>query len=53
MAGEIATGLLYISPDSVEMQDQLEAVPTPLVDLPYEDLCPGSAELETLQHRFR
>jgi 2-oxoglutarate ferredoxin oxidoreductase subunit beta len=53
VAGEIATGLLYISPDSVEMQDQLETVATPLVQLQHEDLCPGSAELEKLQRRFR
>jgi 2-oxoglutarate ferredoxin oxidoreductase subunit beta len=53
MAGEIATGLLYISVDSVEMQDQLETVATPLVQVPYEDLCPGAAELEKLQARFR
>ena len=26
---------------------------TPLTQLPYEDLCPGSAELEKLQRRFR
>ena len=53
MAGEVATGLLYISPDSVEMQDQLETVAAPLTQLPYEDLCPGSAELDKLQRRFR
>ena len=53
MAGEIATGLLYISADSVEMQDQLETVGTPLVELPFEELCPGAAELDKLQRRFR
>src|SRR5512141_2798684 len=53
MAGEVATGLLYISTDSVEMQDQLETVATPLTQLAYEDLCPGSDELEKLQRRFR
>ena len=52
-AGEIATGLLYISADSVEMQDQLETVGTPLVEVPFEELCPGAAELEKLQRRFR
>jgi 2-oxoglutarate ferredoxin oxidoreductase subunit beta len=53
MAGEIATGLLYISADSVEMQDQLETVSTPLVELPFEELCPGAVELDKLQRRFR
>ena len=27
--------------------------PTPLTQLPYEELCPGSAELDKLQGRFR
>ena len=34
VAGEIATGLLYISPDSVEMHDQLETAATPLGTAP-------------------
>ena len=52
-AGEISTGLLYISPDSQDMNDQLETIPEPLYDQPYHTLCPGSAELEKLQLRFR
>ena len=47
------TGLLYISPDSQDMAEQNELVPEPLTTLPYEQLCPGSAELEKLQARFR
>jgi hypothetical protein len=35
-AGEIATGLLYISPDSRDMHDQSETVEQPLTTLPYE-----------------
>ena len=53
LKGEVATGLLYISPESVDMMDQNEAVPEPLYNYPYEDLCPGSAELDKLQLRFR
>jgi 2-oxoglutarate ferredoxin oxidoreductase subunit beta len=52
-AGEIATGLLYLSPDSADMHEQSNTVATPLVHVPYSELCPGSAELEKLQKRFR
>ncbi len=51
--GEIATGLLYISPDSKDMIEQSEVVDAPIYNLPFEALCPGSAELEKLQLRFR
>jgi 2-oxoglutarate ferredoxin oxidoreductase subunit beta len=52
-AGEIVTGLLYISPDSRDLHDQNDTVPTPLSSLPYEQLCPGNDELQKLQQRFR
>jgi 2-oxoglutarate/2-oxoacid ferredoxin oxidoreductase subunit beta len=52
-AGEIATGLLYVSTDSKDMHAQAGTVATPLVELPYDQLCPGSAELEKLQQQFR
>ena len=52
-AGEIVTGLLYISPQSRDMLEQNDTVTTPLTTLPYDQLCPGSAELEKLQQRFR
>ena len=51
--GEIVTGLLYLSPDSTDMHEQLDTVTAPLTQLPFEDLCPGSGELEKLQRRFR
>jgi 2-oxoglutarate ferredoxin oxidoreductase subunit beta len=50
---EVATGLLYISTESKDMHAQAGTIPMPLVDLPYDQLCPGSAELEKLQQRFR
>ena len=52
-AGEVVTGLLYISPDSKDMHAQSETVAAPLVDLPYEQLCPGNDELQKMQQRFR
>jgi 2-oxoglutarate/2-oxoacid ferredoxin oxidoreductase subunit beta len=52
-AGEVATGLLFLSPDSTDLHEQSNTVTTPLVQLDHEDLCPGSAELDKLQRRFR
>jgi 2-oxoglutarate ferredoxin oxidoreductase subunit beta len=51
--GEIVTGLLYLSPDSKEMHEQSDTVDVPLTQLPYDQLCPGNAELQKLQQRFR
>jgi 2-oxoglutarate ferredoxin oxidoreductase subunit beta len=52
-AGEVVTGLLYLQPDSSDMLEQINTVATPLTQVPYDALCPGSAELEKLQARFR
>jgi 2-oxoglutarate ferredoxin oxidoreductase subunit beta len=51
--GEVVTGLLHISTSSKDMLEQLDVIPRPLTNLPFETLCPGSAELEKLQTRFR
>jgi 2-oxoglutarate ferredoxin oxidoreductase subunit beta len=53
MAGEVVTGLLYLSADTKDVHEQLETVDTPLAQIPYEQLCPGGVELEKLQQRFR
>jgi 2-oxoglutarate ferredoxin oxidoreductase subunit beta len=50
---EIATGLLFVDENGKDMHDHLATVPTPLVDLPYEVLCPGKAALEKLMERYR
>jgi 2-oxoglutarate/2-oxoacid ferredoxin oxidoreductase subunit beta len=52
-AGEILTGLLYVSSDSRDVHDQNDTVPVPLTQLPHEALCPGNGELQKLQARFR
>jgi 2-oxoglutarate ferredoxin oxidoreductase subunit beta len=52
-AGEVVTGLLYLSGDSKDLHDQSNTVFTPLTQLPYETLCPGNDELQKLQRRFR
>ena len=51
--GEIATGLLYVSPDSQDMVEQNGLAKAPLYNLPYETLCPGNDALQKLQLRFR
>jgi 2-oxoglutarate/2-oxoacid ferredoxin oxidoreductase subunit beta len=51
--GEIVTGLLFISPDSQDVHEQNGTVEMALTNLPYEQLCPGSAQLDQLQARFR
>jgi 2-oxoglutarate/2-oxoacid ferredoxin oxidoreductase subunit beta len=50
--GEVVTGLLYLEESTGEMHDVNRTVETPLVDLPYEDLCPGSAALAELMKEF-
>lgn len=53
LRGEIATGLLFIDESGKDMHDQLRTPATPLVELPYEALCPGSAALDRLMARYR
>ncbi len=50
---EIATGLLFVDEGGREMHDMMRTVPTPLVDLPFEALCPGKAALDKLMDRYR
>ena len=51
--GEVATGLLFIEPTRMDLHAFENTVDEPLVDLPFERLCPGSATLEKLQSRWR
>ena len=51
--GEIATGLLYLEESGQDMHGFENTVDTPLVQVPYETLCPGSAALEELQKEWR
>jgi 2-oxoglutarate ferredoxin oxidoreductase subunit beta len=52
-AGEVPTGLLYVSGDTADMHAIDKTVAAPLVSLPYEQLCPGSAALNELMEDFR
>ena len=51
--GEIATGLLFIDEGGRDMHDMMKTVQTPLVDVPFAKLCPGSAALDKLMARYR
>jgi 2-oxoglutarate/2-oxoacid ferredoxin oxidoreductase subunit beta len=51
--GEVVTGLLYLDRDSADMHEVMGTVETPLVDLPYERLCPGALELTRLMEEYR
>lgn len=52
-AGEIPIGLLYLDEDGVEMHAGNKTVQRPLSELPFDELCPGSAALEKLQQKYR
>ncbi len=51
--GEVVTGLLYYDGNGQDFHGQNQTTPTPLKDLPYEELCPGSAALDALMPSFR
>ena len=51
--GEVATGLLFIAEGGQDMHAVAKTVETPLIDVPYEQLCPGSAALQKLMEGFR
>ena len=50
---EIATGRLFVDPASRGGHDLLKTPETPLVDLPFERLCPGAKALEALMAVYR
>ncbi len=52
-AGEVATGLLYLEENDSDMHTMFGTTATDLVDVPYEDLCPGAAALDSLMAEFR
>jgi 2-oxoglutarate ferredoxin oxidoreductase subunit beta len=52
-SGEIPVGLLFLDEGGVEMHEGAKTADVPLSKIPYEELCPGSAALEKLQHAYR
>jgi 2-oxoglutarate ferredoxin oxidoreductase subunit beta len=51
--GEIPTGLLFVDEQMGDMHATSGTVDTPLAQLPFEQICPGSAALEELQRAHR
>ena len=51
--GEVVTGLLYLDPGGEDMHDDNETTSTPLAEMAYEDLCPGSEQMDALMEEFR
>jgi 2-oxoglutarate ferredoxin oxidoreductase subunit beta len=51
--GEVLTGLLYLESGASHLHENLNTVDTPLNELDYKELCPGSDVLEELNKSFR
>jgi len=51
--GEVVTGLLYIDQGAADMHGVSGTVARPLVELPYEELCPGNDALAGLMDEYR
>lgn len=51
--GEVATGLVYINEDTRDMHVVNNTVSTPLAEIPFAELCPGSAALDSLMNELR
>ena len=51
--GEIATGLLHLDESGADMHALNRTIAEPLVDVPYDRLCPGAAALDALQAEYR
>jgi 2-oxoglutarate/2-oxoacid ferredoxin oxidoreductase subunit beta len=51
--GEIVTGLLFVDENVSDLHELNQSPAAALSQLPFEKLCPGSAELERLQEEFR
>jgi len=52
-SGLVPTGLLYVDESLGDMHEMNHTVARPLTDLPFEELCPGSAALDALMEDFR
>ena len=50
--GEVPTGLLYLAEAGADMHEFSGTVDRPMVDIPYEELCPGSSALSEVQKEW-
>ncbi len=53
LRGEIATGILFIDETRRDMFDMMRLTEIPLVDVPYEKLCPGGDAMNELMAGYR
>ncbi len=53
LSGEVVTGLLFLEEGAADMHAQNATIERPLVELPFEDLCPGREALIELLEDFR
>jgi 2-oxoglutarate/2-oxoacid ferredoxin oxidoreductase subunit beta len=51
--GEVVTGLLHIDETANDMHDLAGTSDTPLVDLPFSSLCPGTGAMSELMDEYR
>ena len=51
--GEILTGLLYMSPNTVDLHNTIQTNDRALNSLTKKDLCPGNEILKTINAEFR
>jgi 2-oxoglutarate ferredoxin oxidoreductase subunit beta len=51
--GEVLTGILYVNESAPDMHELIGTSEVPLVNIPYETLCPGSKALAELQEDYR
>ena len=51
--GEVVTGLLYLEEGADDMHAVAGTIDRPLVELPYEALCPGRQALDGLMDEYR
>jgi 2-oxoglutarate ferredoxin oxidoreductase subunit beta len=52
-SGEVPTGLLFVDETGIEMHEAAKTVDTPLNRVPFAELCPGNAALQSLQKVYR
>jgi 2-oxoglutarate ferredoxin oxidoreductase subunit beta len=53
LRGEVVTGLLYIDERGSDMHAIAQTSKTPLVEIPFAELCPGSDKLAELMEEYR
>ena len=49
----MATGLLFLADSDEDMHTFENTVARPLVDVPFDELCPGGVALDDLQKEWR